>query len=164
MNRLASWLHGAAAVALVPAIVVLVTADVVARYAFSAPLPWGQEITGYLLLLSFLAAIPECTARDKHLRVELLYVRLPHFGRRLVHFLAGVSGAMVCGLIAWQAVRDVPEKMRFEEAGPISGLPVWPLSAAIALCAALGLWQLGRRALASLRRLPAWDDAEPSEP
>lgn len=159
MRRLASWLHGAAALALVPAIVVLVTIDVVARYAFSAPLPWGQEITGYLLLLSFLAAIPHCTARDKHLRVAMLYERLPRLGQRLVYFAAGTSGAAVCALVAWQAVRDVPEKIRFEEAGPISGLPVWPLSAALALFAAFGLVQFGRRAAASLRRLPEWDEA-----
>lgn len=163
MKRIASWLHGFAAVALVPAIVVLVTFDVVARYSFSAPLPWGQEITGYLLLLSFLAAIPHCTARDKHLRVEMVYARMPAAAQRLVHLATGLAGALVCGLIAWQGLRDVPEKIRFEEAGPISGLPLWPLSAAIALFAAIGVLQFSARAAASLRRLPPWDEA-PGEP
>lgn len=158
MRRLASWLHAAAAAALVPAIVVLVSVDVAARYAFSAPLAWAQEVTGYLLLLSFLAAIPHCTSRDKHLRVEMLYERLPQAGQRLAHFLTGACGALVCGLIAWQAVRDVPEKIRFEEAGPISGLPVWPLSAALALFGLIGLLQFLGRAAASVRRLPSWDE------
>jgi len=158
VRRLATWFHGAVAAALLPAIVLLVTVDVVGRYAFSAPLPWGQEITGYLLLLSFIAAIPYCTARDKHLRVEVIYLALPRVGQRLVQLVTGLSGAAVCALVAWQAARDVPEKIRFEEVGPISGLPVWPLSAALALFAAIGMLQFGRRALVSLRRIPEWDE------
>ena len=41
-----------------PALVALVTLDVVLRYVFNAPLQWGRDANGLLLLMTTFCALP----------------------------------------------------------------------------------------------------------
>lgn len=161
--KVTTWFYRASAAVLVPLIVLLVSADVVLRYVFLAPLPWGNEITGYLLFLCFLTAIPYCTARDRHIRVSLFAELLPAWVQQCVRLVTGAAGMFVAGLILWQAGRDVPERYRFEDAAPISGLPLWPLSLVLALFAAITFLQFALEIATALAR-PATPEAEHRDP
>ena len=93
---------------MLPSLVVLVTLDVALRYLFNAPLQWGRDVNGLLLLMTIFGALPHAWDRASHIRMEVLYVRLSGARRRSVDVLASVSGIIVFGLMAVQGARFVP--------------------------------------------------------
>lgn len=118
-----------------PALVVLVTLDVVLRYLFNAPLQWGRDANGLLLLLTIFCALPHTWDRAHHIRMEVFYLRLSVHRRRLVDVLSSVSGIIVFGFMAAQGARFVPFMMRTGETGEDLELPLWPFMAFLSLCA-----------------------------
>ena len=56
--------------------------EVVLRYLFNAPTIWAHETTIFLCGLAFLYGGLYCTARDRHIRVVLIYDSLPPRMRR----------------------------------------------------------------------------------
>jgi TRAP-type C4-dicarboxylate transport system permease small subunit len=120
---------------MLPALVALVTLDVVLRYAFDSPLQWARDVNGLFLLMSIGAALPHAWDRSYHIRMEVLYERLPPARRRLVDVLSSVSGIVFFGMIAVQAARYVPFMMRTGETGEDLLWPLWPYMAFLGVCA-----------------------------
>ena len=120
-----------------PALVVLVTLDVGLRYLFNAPLQWGRDANGLLLLMTIFCALPHAWDRAHHIRMEVFYIRLSGHRRRLVDVLSAVSGIIVFGLMATQAARFVPFMMRTSETGEDLYLPLWPFMVFVSLCASV---------------------------
>ena len=118
-----------------PALVVLVTLDVALRYLFNAPLQWGRDANGLLLLLTIFCALPHAWDRAHHIRMEVFYLRLSGHRRRLVDVLSSVSGIIVFGFMAAQAARFVPFMMGTGETGEDLEWPLWPFMAFLSLCA-----------------------------
>ena len=54
-----------------PALVILVTLDVVLRYVFDAPLQWARDVSGLFLLMAICAALPHAWDRSYHIRMDL---------------------------------------------------------------------------------------------
>ena len=73
------------------AIIVVVFAGVVSRYAFNASFSWTEE--GGLWLFTFLifSALPIATHRSKHIAIPMLRDMLPAGGQALVNFLASIA-------------------------------------------------------------------------
>ena len=118
-----------------PALVVLVTTDVFLRYVFSAPLEWGRDVNGLLLLMTIFSALPHAWDRGYHIRMEVLYSRLPGNRRRSADVLAAVAGIIVFGLMAVQGARFVPFMIGTGETGEDLRLQIWPFMAFLSLCA-----------------------------
>ncbi len=55
----------------------LVTADVVLRYVFNAPLSWGLEVSSHLLLLFFLLGLAQSFRAGDHISMELVAAHIP---------------------------------------------------------------------------------------
>ncbi len=125
--RLSKALHWVGYAVLIPLIIVIVTADVFLRYVYSAPLHWGTEVTGLVLLLMFLFVVPYVTATDRHIKIDVVFGRLGIAGQRIVRSITALSGMLVSALLAWRSFHDIADQIRFEEVMPISGLPLWPL-------------------------------------
>ena len=51
---------------MMPALVALVTLDVALRYLFNAPLQWGRDVNGVLLLMTIFCALPHAWDRAYH--------------------------------------------------------------------------------------------------
>jgi len=117
-----------------PALVVLVTLDVALRYLFDAPLRWGRNVNGLLLLVTMFSALPHAWDEGYHIRMELLYNRTRGKTRGLADILASLAGIWVFGLLAAQALRFVPYMWRTHETGEELLLPVWPLMGFMGLC------------------------------
>ena len=118
------------------AIIVVVFAGVISRYAFNASFSWTEE--GGLWLFTFLifSALPIATHRSKHIAIPMLRDMLPQGGQAVVNFLASMA-------ITYTIVRLLSAGISI--AGMTSGtsitlgLPSWwqyaviPVSAAVLL-------------------------------
>jgi TRAP-type C4-dicarboxylate transport system permease small subunit len=120
-----------------PALVVLVSADVTLRYVFNAPLQWARDVNGLLLLMSIYCAIPYAWDRAYHIRMEVLYLRVSPAKRRGLDVLASVAGIVFFGLMAVQGALYVPFMIQTGETGEDLMLPIWPFMGFLALCSAV---------------------------
>lgn len=127
---------------MLPALVVLVTTDVVLRYVFDAPLQWARDVSGLFLLMSIAAALPHAWDRAYHIRMEVVYDRFPPRMRRAVDVLSAVAGVVFFGLMAAQAAAYVPFMMRTGETGEDLLWPLWPYMGFLSVCAALTVLRL----------------------
>ena len=118
-----------------PGLVVLVTVDVALRYLFNAPLQWGRDVNGLLLLMTIFCALPHAWDRAYHIRMEVFYIRLSSARRRAVDVLASVAGIVVFGLMAVQGARFVPFMIGTGETGEDLDLPLWPFMGFLSVCA-----------------------------
>jgi TRAP-type C4-dicarboxylate transport system permease small subunit len=127
---------------MLPALVVLVTTDVVLRYVFDAPLQWARDVNGLFLLMSIAAALPHAWDRAYHIRMEVAYERFPAGLKRIVDVMSAFAGVVFFGLMAFQAAAYVPFMMRTGETGEDLLWPLWPYMAFMAICAALTVVRL----------------------
>lgn len=125
-----------------PALVILVTLDVVLRYVFDAPLQWARDVSGILLLMGICAALPHAWDRSYHIRMEVVYDRFSAKRKRLVDVLSASSGIVFFGMMAVQAARYVPFMIRTGETGEDLLWPLWPYMAFMAVCAAVTVARL----------------------
>lgn len=118
-----------------PALVVLVTTDVVLRYVFNAPLQWARDVNGLLLLVAILSSLPRAWDRSYHIRMEVFYSRVRSERRRSLDVLASLSGIVFFGLMAVQGARYVPFMIGTGETGEDLTLPIWPFMAFLSFSA-----------------------------
>jgi TRAP-type C4-dicarboxylate transport system permease small subunit len=140
--KLAQQLFRLGIYVMLPALVVLVTTDVVLRYVFDAPLQWARDVNGLFLLMSIAAALPHAWDRAYHIRMEVAYERFPPGLKRGVDVVSAFAGVVFFGLMAFQAAAYVPFMMRTGETGEDLLWPLWPYMAFMALCAALTVVRL----------------------
>ena len=134
-DKLARRLFAASVYVTLPALVALVTLDVALRYVFNAPLQWGRDVNGLLLLMTIFCALPRAWDRAYHIRMEVFYVRLSGTRRWAVDVLASVAGIIVFGLMAIQGARFVPFMIATGETGEDLDLPLWPFMGILSACA-----------------------------
>jgi len=127
---------------MLPALVVLVSTDVVLRYVFDAPLQWARDVNGLFLLMSIAAALPHAWDRAYHIRMEVVYERFPTRLKRTVDVLSAFAGVVFFGLMAFQAAAYVPFMMRTGETGEDLLWPLWPYMAFMSMCASLPVVRL----------------------
>ncbi|WP_417768130.1 TRAP transporter small permease subunit [Stappia sp.] len=82
--------------------------EVVLRYLFNAPTIWAHETTIFLCGVAFIYGGLYCTARDRHIRVVLIYDALPFSARRaldvVISLICMASSAMFA-YAAWLMVQ-----------------------------------------------------------
>jgi TRAP-type C4-dicarboxylate transport system permease small subunit len=106
------------------------TAEVVARYFFSAPLNWSGDLSGYLLCVSVFLALPKVTADRAHVAVSLV-VEVMHGQKRRIYlrilwYVTAVVCAFITYFIAVEGVRQFNEHILTSAANQI---PKWWISA-----------------------------------
>jgi len=77
--------------------------EVLLRYLFNAPTIWAHETTIFLCGAAFLYGGLYCTARDRHIRVVLVYDSLPARLRRGLDVVISLVCALASGIFAWAA-------------------------------------------------------------
>ncbi len=118
-----------------PSLVLLVTLDVVLRYVFDAPLRWGRNVNGLLLLVTMFSALPHAWDRGYHIRMELLYERTRGAVRGWADVAAALTGIFMMSLLVVQSWRFIPYMAETGETGEELLLPVWPAMAFLGFCA-----------------------------
>ena len=136
-ERVAYELFRLALYVTMPGLVILVTVDVALRYLFNAPLQWGRDVNGLLLLMTIFCALPHAWDRAYHIRMEVFYLRLSTTRRRAVDVLSAVAGIVVFGLMAVQGARFVPFMIVAGETGEDLEWPLWPFMGFLSVCASV---------------------------
>lgn len=117
-ERLLRWLM----VIIIASMAVLVFLNVVLRYGFNSSLMITEEIGRYLFVwLTFLGSI-SAFIRNRHVRVDTFFLRMPAPVRRIVLILSDLAMLACCGLIViggWQLT-----KSNMANYLPISDIPV----------------------------------------
>jgi TRAP-type C4-dicarboxylate transport system permease small subunit len=120
-----------------PALLGLVTIDVLLRYFFNAPLQWSRDANGLLLLVALFSALPAAWDRGHHIRMEILYLRLPTRWRLAADVLSAFAGVAFFGLLTVQAAIFTRYMAYIDETGEELAAPLWPFMAFIAVCGAV---------------------------
>ena len=133
-DRVSKALYRVAVYAALPALMVLVSLDVILRYVFNAPLPWGRDVNGLLLLITIFSALPRGWDQGYHIRMEVFYNRLGRRARIWADVATGAFGILFFALMGIQALRFTPYMASTGETGEDLLLPVWPFMAYMGFC------------------------------
>jgi TRAP-type transport system small permease protein len=152
------WVERVVSVGLLGMILGLMSAQVVARYVFRAPITWSEELARFgLIWLAFVAAT-FVMADGRHIVVDVVSRFLSRRGRLILDCVSGVVVVVTClvllpagGQFAWQmggvksSALGIP--MSWWYAAPVMGLILLALHS-------------GVEVLLTLRRgAPRWDSA-----
>ena len=138
----------------IPALMVLVGTDVLLRYRFNAPLPWGNEVGSLLLLIVFLASLPHTTRTGGHIRMDLFYGRLSGAARRGADALTGVCGLVFAGFLGYQAFATASRMRRLDDGAYLIDIPFWPFAVFMGLCGTFLAIQFAIQIVNALRPRP----------
>jgi TRAP-type mannitol/chloroaromatic compound transport system permease small subunit len=97
--RLSTWIGGAALIACA----VLIAIEVVARKFFNISLGGVDEITSYVFAIGVAWSLAYTLLSRAHIRIDIVYTRLPRNWRSALDFLAMASLVLVVGMLLWQA-------------------------------------------------------------
>jgi len=90
---------GRVAATVIPVLALLITYEVVARYAFNAPTFWAFEVSYMLMGISLMLGIAWCSQVRKHIRVDFLYDNLTPKGKSTIDLLGYVF--LLIPILAW---------------------------------------------------------------
>ncbi len=103
---------------------VILLMEVILRYVFHSPTLWAHETTSFLTSVGFLFGGLYCIARDKHIRVVLIYDSLSHKMRRYFNIVISLINCLAAGIFAWASWQMVKRaafapdgSVRFEASG-----------------------------------------------
>jgi TRAP-type C4-dicarboxylate transport system permease small subunit len=112
-------------------------ANVVARYVFSAPIFWAEEVLVYAMIWAVFIALPAVTFQNAHLRMDLFYLAMPGRLRWLVDLLC-VLIFLACGVFAaFYSYRVVALLGANNQTSVAAGLPMAAVHAALPIGFAL---------------------------
>lgn len=140
LSRVGAWLgrfsracHDVGTLVALPAMALIITANVVMRYFFNAPLAWGEEINGLLLFLVLFLSMTYTWDQKRHIRMELVYVHLRGRWRALSDWVTGLAGIIFFGLLGIQCVIDSKYMIKTFETGEELPISLWWFRALAAL-------------------------------
>ena len=103
------------------ALVVLMSTDVLLRYLFSVGSVASQELEWHLMSPIVLIGMAYSLLHDGHLRVDLIYVKLPERVRLLVNLAASLIGVIFSALVIWLGWKYVLQSYAIDEGSPDPG-------------------------------------------
>jgi TRAP-type C4-dicarboxylate transport system permease small subunit len=83
-------------------------ANIAGRYLFSAPVLWAEEILNYLMVWSVFLGAVLVTWEGRHIKMDLISVRIPSPAREAVNAITAAVFAAVCAFMvvqSWTAMR-----------------------------------------------------------
>ncbi len=136
-KRRADLLLGVGASAILLAMMLLTTVDVVARYVFSRPIRGAFEVTELMLLVLIFAGLPLVSFSDEHAVMDFVDRLLARPGqRRLERLVQGTNGAFMF-LLAWLVWRKADRIWAYRDATDVLRIVYGPFVYFMALTLAL---------------------------
>ena len=120
--------------AALPALLIMVTLEVVLRYGFNSPLQWSRDVNGLLLLITLFSTLPQAWDRGYHIRMEIVHRRLRGRWRSVADALSALAGLVFFGLMSIQAVSFARYMFVTGETGEDLNAALWPFMVYVAVC------------------------------
>lgn len=139
-NALASasrFLTRYAALVLLMALVGLVSFEVALRAVTGSGMVWSLDAVGLLLLCFFAVLLPYSWIEDDHVRMDILYLRLPAFMKRISDLLSALGALVFTGLIGWHALAGIPYMIDAQVGSSTVSIPHWPFALILGGCCAM---------------------------
>ncbi len=142
MRRLEKWFEPVVIVTMLSAIIVLVFADVIARFAFSTSIAVANELARFCFVYMIYFGVSYAIRERRHMRVTVVLDMLPEALRRWVFALAELIFLIYSVVVCWLGVVITHQAL---DRGKILSSTEWPLSvlyAAIIISGALSVLRL----------------------
>lgn len=95
---------GALSEALVAAIVLVLTAQIVARYAFNSSILWSEEVATWCMVWTVYIGAASLMSRWQHVQIPMFVQRLPLSIRPLAIATAKIATLAACLLVTWYGI------------------------------------------------------------
>ncbi len=116
--------------------------EVLARYVFNSPTNWAHEGMFLLFGMQYLVAGAFTLREDGHVRVDVLYSRLPKRARAVVDILTSVFFFLFCGTLLWTGWVFTMDSIEVWEVSFTEwAIQYWPVKSTMAIGALLILLQ-----------------------
>lgn len=89
-------------------------ANVVGRYFFGAPIFWAEEAMIFLIIWSVFLAFIAVTAKDEHLKMDLVSKMLSAWARQALEKLGLLTGVVVLLFLALQSWTSLGRLWKFD--------------------------------------------------
>ena len=96
------------------AIMLIVGISVIARYLLNQPIPWSDQVVGYLLCFMVMFHAPELILNGLNINIDLLRKHLPRNLRIILDFIINLSVLVIALLILYCGIRSVGFIYTFE--------------------------------------------------
>ena len=107
--------------------------DVVGRYLFNSPLQGTFELTEVFMCLVVAFGIAYTTAKDEHIMVDALFVKLPSSAQRKLIVVANIFAALVFAVLCWKGMETGIDSIRDKETTELLNVPVFPFKFVLVL-------------------------------
>jgi TRAP-type C4-dicarboxylate transport system permease small subunit len=137
--------------AILGALVVILAAQVIARYAFGAPLAWSEELARYLLIWCTFIGVSLAVREGRNISVDLLPTLMGPRGVRALAWLALLGSMAFFALVLWHSLELTMRISRIGQLSPGLGLPMWTVYLAAPVGMGLALLRGAQMAWTMLR-------------
>jgi TRAP-type C4-dicarboxylate transport system permease small subunit len=140
-------------------------ADVVGTQILSVPVPGPRELTESTMVVIVFGALTYAQIRRAHIRVELIYLRMPARVQAALDVLAGLCGLVFFGLLLWQAVNEALYSLQIGEATVgLIRFPLYPARFVLAAGTALLVVRLVLDLIGDVPRIVSGAPPESADP
>jgi len=132
--------------------ILLAASQILMRNAFDTGFVWSDELLRLMVLWLAMIGTVVASRENRHIKIDVLSRFLPARARLMSQTLTALFASVVCGVIAWHALRFVRDSWEFGDVVLVT-LPAWWFQAVIPLGFALVTYRYALRALWSIRVL-----------
>lgn len=136
------------------ALMTLRCVDVVARYAFNAPIPGASELTGLSLALMIFGALPIVTAHREHVTVDLLEMLLGRYSRVFEGPALLITSFVALALMAWRLWVKAGAVAAYGDGTSYLNVPLAPFAYFMSVMAMLAAATVALQIVAFFRSTP----------
>ena len=136
-------------------------ADIVGTQVLLMPVPGPRELIESTMVLIVFGALTYAQIRRAHVRVELLYLKMPPRGRAVMDVITDLAAIAFFGLILSEAISEAQYSYQIKEA--TTGLirfPLWPARFTLVAGCSLMILQLCLHLIQDLIRIRTGNDIE----
>ena len=104
---------------------VVLFANVVLRYGFSASTSWAEELIRYLMIWITFIGGGICVRRGAHIRMDFIMTVIPPKYGVLLSRAAYLLAAVFCAFLAWHGIRLMSFTISHGQTSPALEVPMW---------------------------------------
>jgi TRAP-type C4-dicarboxylate transport system permease small subunit len=101
--------------------------EVIMRYFFNRPSVFSSEVSQMIQVCLAMIGAGYVQKIEKHVSVDMVFVKLNHKSRAHVGFCFSVLGAVYCGVLAWLGWLSVRASFNMGERTIDIAAPLWPI-------------------------------------
>ena len=130
IERISEWSGKLISYLLIP-ILGIAFYEVVMRYVFHRPTRWATESIIFGCAFIYVIGAAWTMLSNRHVKIDLVYERVPHRGKRLLDFITFFFFALYIGFMLWVGAKYAWESFQLSETtGSNWSPPVYPVKIA----------------------------------